>query len=340
MSTACRTALSDLPREECGHAGLLTQRYLVAHKEMEQERNERAPKPEEELLQAAAGVAAGPAYRAALERWKGLAAERGWLTLAATTAGPLAVGLGGETPLEVGLAIHHTYGMPVIPGSAIKGLCRRAAARAGVASGTPPFVALFGDTEQQARIAYLDTWYDPGPGEGKPFHRDVITVHHRDYYRARGKGVWPTDFDDPTPVPFLVVAPETRFLFTLECPSEAWALYARNLLTWALENLGAGGKTNAGYGRFRVERPPAAPPPPDRWPATEVRRDPGSGELRASFQGRTAHAHGKRAQELFEKLPEPARQALKGKKKVARLVVEVTGGGKVWEIVSLYTEEE
>lgn len=340
MSTACRTALSNLRREDCGHAGLLTQRYLVAHKETEQRRDARAPKPEEELLQAAAGVAAGQAYRDAFERWEGLAAERGWLALAATTAGPLAVGLGGETPLEVGLAIHHTYGMPVIPGSAIKGLCRRAAARAGVESGTPPFVALFGDTEQQARIAYHDAWYDPRSAEAKPFHRDVITVHHPAYYGKRGEGVWPTDFDDPTPVPFLVVKPEARFLFTLECPSEAWALYARNLLTWALENLGVGGKTNAGYGRFRVERPPAAPPPPDRWPATEVRRNPGNGELSASFQGRTARAHGKRAQELFEALAEPAREALKGKKKVARLVVEVRGEARIWEIVALYPEEE
>src|SRR5947207_1862673 len=42
----------------------------------------------------------------------------------ATTAWRMAVGLGGETVLETDLTLHHLYGIPFIPGSALKGLTR------------------------------------------------------------------------------------------------------------------------------------------------------------------------------------------------------------------------
>ena len=39
-----------------------------------------------------------------------------------STAGRLIVGLGSENVLETGIRLHHTYGLPIIPGSAFKGL--------------------------------------------------------------------------------------------------------------------------------------------------------------------------------------------------------------------------
>jgi CRISPR-associated protein Cmr6 len=36
--------------------------------------------------------------------------------------GRLIVGLGGDNVLETGLTLHHTYGVPLIPGNALKGL--------------------------------------------------------------------------------------------------------------------------------------------------------------------------------------------------------------------------
>ena len=36
----------------------------------------------------------------------------------------LIVGLGNKGPLEIGMTLHHTTGLPYIPGSALKGLCR------------------------------------------------------------------------------------------------------------------------------------------------------------------------------------------------------------------------
>jgi CRISPR-associated protein Cmr6 len=42
----------------------------------------------------------------------------------AMTAWRMVVGLGGETVLETDLTLHHLYGIPFIPGSALKGLTR------------------------------------------------------------------------------------------------------------------------------------------------------------------------------------------------------------------------
>jgi CRISPR type III-B/RAMP module RAMP protein Cmr6 len=78
-------------------------------------------------------------------------------------------------------------------------------------------------------------------------------VHHPDYYRNRGQGVWPTDFDDPIPMPFLVVKPGAKFLLAIDAPSKDWGAFVIELLKWSLRNLGVGGKTSSGYGFMKVE---------------------------------------------------------------------------------------
>jgi len=59
-------------------------------------------------------------YSAAYERWKASfgAAERREVTLGAR----LLIGHGNPSGSEVGLSLHHTWGVPLIPGSALKGL--------------------------------------------------------------------------------------------------------------------------------------------------------------------------------------------------------------------------
>ncbi len=42
----------------------------------------------------------------------------------ATLVDRLVVGLGHNTVLETGLTLHHTWGLPMLPGSALKGLAR------------------------------------------------------------------------------------------------------------------------------------------------------------------------------------------------------------------------
>ncbi|MCL6527935.1 MAG: type III-B CRISPR module RAMP protein Cmr6 [Thermaceae bacterium] len=235
------------------HAGLALQRYLKQH----DDENASA----RELLTHIANSQVSSEYRTAFERWKATLKDAIWLE--ATTRTPLAIGLGNASPIENGLALHHTYGTPYLPGSALKGLLRRVAGRYGLTEqeiavllgeGPDPERKTQGNT---AYLVYWDGWLDPASSQ--PFQPDVITVHHPKYYGGKGKdGVWPTDFDDPNPVAFLSVKPGVKFCIPISCPAEGaedWPYKAAEMLGWGLENLGLGGKTNAGYGYFTVKLP-------------------------------------------------------------------------------------
>lgn len=250
---AIRHVLQQAKLSNSEHAGLMLQRYLQRHKP--QERESQQQMPEEALLEAVQEFSAPAAYCTAFQRWYAFAKSRlRCFTMALAT--PLAIGLGNASPLEVGLTLHHTYGMPIIPGSALKGLCRRGARlfeRNRQIKHSAWKELLFGIAGEQASAAgcvvFYDAWYDPDSVKGKPFHRDVMTVHHPAYY---GSGrTPPTDFDDPRPVPFVVIKPGARFVFALDAATDRWAAFAEQLLRWCLMNLGVGAKTNAGYGYFR-----------------------------------------------------------------------------------------
>lgn len=201
-------------------------------------------------LKAAANLPLPDVYAPAFSRWQAALASS--VHLHATTTGPLAVGLGTPSPYEVGLTLHHTYGVPYLPGSALKGLALRAARRNGVP--LDAITTIFGQQDlkadaQAGHVTFWDGWITPD--QPAPLQLDTITVHHPEYY---GQGrQWPTDFDDPTPVAFVSVRPNVRFELRLSGPPE-WTAYAARLLDWGLTHLGLGGKTNAGYGSFAVQR--------------------------------------------------------------------------------------
>lgn len=182
-------------------------------------------------------------YAAAFQRFQGAAAALEATHFEATTCGPLAIGLGNASAYEVGLTLHHTYGVPYLPASALKGLALRAALQNGMAEAD--LAELFGNTGQAGAVDFLDGWLLPN--QGPNLQLDTITVHHPDYYGS-GKE-WPTDFDDPNPVTFLSVPVGLRFELAIVGRGD-WAGLAADLLRWGLEHLGLGGKTNAGYGGF------------------------------------------------------------------------------------------
>lgn len=338
---ARRGALAHLDNAQ--HAGLLLNRYLSQHDDT----HEGAKK----LYQSAQDIAASKVYQSAFHRWREyLKRLENTRLFVATAATPIAVGLGNESVLEVGLTIHHTYGMPIIPGSALKGLCRRGALRL-LKDGQinlQQFEVLFGYSKQNGQasagyITFWDAWYDPDSVCGKPFHRDVVTVHHPDYYSSRGRQNYPTDFDDPNPVPFLVVRPEACFLFALTAPDEAWGTFAENLLKWCLQYLGVGAKTNAGYGFFRLDsqKQPTRPtdthaitaPPANRetWEAVVVSYNPSQRNLQVQrpHQGQTqgAYADTQCTAQLLGTLPATACERLTtGKRRLlADVEVEIIG---------------
>lgn len=272
----------EFPATGASHAGhALTRRVRVKASKNSEGRAKDGEKDEVRLrddLKAAARIALPDAYAPAFARWQ--EALKGAARLEATTAGPLAVGLGNPSPYEVGLTLHHTYGVPTLPGSALKGLALRAAWRNGV----PPEAVrvLFGDTDEAGFVTFWDGWLLPG--QTGPLQLDTVTVHHPDYYKDGGK--WPTDFDDPNPVAFLSVRPGLRFELRLSGPPEH-AAYAARLLAWGLTHLGLGGKTNAGYGGFTVEREKtAAEQKAERLAAEAAERERHAAEEAKRFEGR------------------------------------------------------
>lgn len=256
------------------HAGLLLQRYLCENATGE------GGNPEEKraILQAAITAATNDdvraLYRAAFDRWSAsLPTDPAPVDLA--TTGRLIVGLGSENVLETGIRLNHNYGMPIIPGSALKGLashfCDQAwgptdkkfkkptkvedeAYRKFLAGNGPKpddnfHRLLFGSTDDSGCITFHDAWLTPD--SQRPLALDVMTPHHPKWLDG---SVPPTDFDSPTPVPFLSVTGKFRIAVSWHGPAsdEAnnWTELAVSLVCDALKDWGIGGKTTSGYGRL------------------------------------------------------------------------------------------
>ncbi len=333
MHNACRNNLRQVAEPHSySNPGLALQRYLTVNGD-----NHAAATA---LLDRVQASPASEVYKAAFQRYKEALPSDVQIPL--TLGGPMAVGLGMSSPIEVGLTILHTYGMPYIPGSAIKGVCRDVAEALNKLPENhegyitaEPLRCLFGDQKNAGLCVFYDAWYVPDSVGGKPFHRDVVTVHHPDYYQQKNDA-WPTDFDDPNPVPFIVVKPEARFLFAIKPPSPEWADFVKNLLVHAMTTHGVGGKTNAGYGWFKEPdegTPP--PPPPVTWPNVTMTLRVQTGEVSCANPAGPGKATCK-STDL--KLTEEQAERLKKKKSLSGVTVTVELiGGHSYRITGLST---
>ncbi len=218
-------------------------------------------------------------YDAFFKRWKqSLKAVRAE-TRTGTVRTRMVVGLGSEGILETSIALHRTYGVPYIPGSALKGLLaayiRKHATDPQWGVWVPKqqphgdqskdktmwqpdllYTFFFGTTDQAGYLTFYDALYVPGSGfTGTPLHADVMTVHHSDYYVG---GKTPADSDSPIPVPFLSAT--GTYLLAIGMPNvncateqqKVWINLAFDILAKALAEWGIGAKTSSGYGRLDV----------------------------------------------------------------------------------------
>jgi CRISPR-associated protein Cmr6 len=253
MTQACRTALSTTTGGE--NAGLLLDFYLFETGDEGKARRTLFKRTME------ASWACVEIYRAAFHRWKGEVKPDQSKKI--HVAGRLIVGLGAGTVLETGITLHHTYGVPVIPGSALKGLaaayCAKVWGETGETYRREPvgaaYKALFGTGDDSGCIVFHDAWILPESlGNGGGLLLDVMTPHHTDYYMKGGQEHPPADTDKPVPVTFLSVAGDFRLAVsciagTTEQRKE-WSALAMELLLQAVGEWGAGGKTSGGYGRM------------------------------------------------------------------------------------------
>lgn len=249
-----------------------------------------------------------------------------------TLAARLVIGHGNPSPVDFGLTVHHTWGVPIIPGSALKGLLATyleavfgpdpepgddAEARAAFAGPTwkkgrlvaPPgevIRALFGAPDvpgaegesaaaRRGQVVFHDALFVPGSA-APPFARDVLTVHQRSYYgqgeAARQAGEAWPN-DYDEPNPVAFLTVRPGARFLIALTGDAsWCQFAVTHLKAALEGFGVGGKTTAGYGVFD----------PDGW--RPVRFAPAEDSPVAAFlEWLEAERQGSRSQrEIFEAL--------------------------------------
>jgi len=172
----------------------------------------------------------------------------------------LVVGLGSTASAhEVSLALHGSYGWPVLPGSALKGLAAAWAAGSGSVAaddigrvlGTPRLDVATERVPGQGTVCFLDAI---PAGEPAAVVADVFTPHVKPYYdgAATGKPVPPAEYHNPVPLLFLTVTGAFRVDLHGQNADDTEA--AADWLTQAGDELGAGAKTAAGYGYLSVRR--------------------------------------------------------------------------------------
>ncbi len=319
-----RNALKNVSKQSDTHAGLWLDKYI---RSLDREDTESRRK----LVQEVAGIKTPDAYTKWFARWRQALESMGTQIRIAQTQGRMVVGLGAESVLETSITLHHTFGVPIIPGSALKGLCAHYANQHLTEKwkiGSDAHRWMFGDTTYAGIVTFYDAL--PCPNQFELLRPDVMTVHHKEYY-GDGNST-PADWDSPNPVPFLSVT--GQFLIALGGPKD-WVEAGFKILEHALRELGIGAKTSSGYGRmeFVREDSPSAQQSEtglsaqfERWESVQVTRNPGTGELRAQHGGMTASASGTSAQQLFACLPESAQQQLKERRRiVADVEVEILG---------------
>src|SRR5437763_5968537 len=162
------------------NAGLWLDKY-IAKQDREDTESRR------DLVEEVCALPVPAAYGSYFEHWQETLTEYGAQTHRARTKGRIIVGLGSESVLETSISLLHTYGVPYIPGSALKGLAAnfaRLRLDENWKKGGKYYKVVFGDTDDAGYITFFDALYIPDTGhEGKALYPDVITVPHQKYYQ-------------------------------------------------------------------------------------------------------------------------------------------------------------
>lgn len=193
----------------------------------------------------------------------------------------LAIGIGNESVYETAITLHHIYGIPYIPGSALKGIVhsyiilekfskkengdidlKNAEARALKDQG---FCDIFGCPKEsfygesrQGKVIFFDAL----PLSRPIIEPEIMNPHFSEYYSDNSNTVPPADYHDPKPIFFLVVK-DTKFEFVIGIKKDidttinqgvfkedTPSLAAYNWMEKALNEQGVGAKTSVGYGYF------------------------------------------------------------------------------------------
>ena len=196
-----RKQLLEVEKTATTHPGLWLDKYIEEQekKDVESQSNMAQGKgnSRSDLVKEVASLRELSEYEKFFQRWTKLLTDYDAQTREAKVKGRMVVGLGSESVLETSIILHHTYGVPYIPGTALKGLAASYASKQLGdiwKKGSPAYNAVFGDTNSAGYITFFDALYIPGSGhKGQVLYPDVITVHHPKYYQEE-KNVSPSCF--------------------------------------------------------------------------------------------------------------------------------------------------
>ncbi|MFC3749083.1 type III-B CRISPR module RAMP protein Cmr6 [Paenibacillus sp. GCM10012306] len=195
-------------------------------------------------------------------------AESYTCTLSSLSA--LTIGQGQPSVLETHVTLHPIYGVPYLPGTALKGVaahyCHRYLGQVDnkFQTGGDYYNQLFGSTDRMGSICYHDALVTPET-VGTALRLDVLTPHHQKYNQIQiSQNQWavssdaaPHDDDSPVPVHFISVRADFKLQLSYtgdSAQAREWLAIAGEILTAAVQQEGLGGKTNAGYGRFKIKQ--------------------------------------------------------------------------------------
>ena len=154
------------------------------------------------------------------------------------TSSRLVVGLGSGHVLETSLTLHHIFGIPYIPGSALKGVVRmgnfweiveklnkksdeeierlqKQLYEDEISHSDSEDILkhklLFGTQNFKGVLIFLDAYPEINENQ-QIFELDVMTPHYQSYYT---KNQPPGDWENPNPIPFLTVKKGINFCFNV-----------------------------------------------------------------------------------------------------------------------------
>jgi CRISPR type III-B/RAMP module RAMP protein Cmr6 len=202
----------------------------------------------------------------------------------------LAIGLGQASVFETSITLHHIYGIPYIPASAVKGLLRSWIITEYFSNEGKnlknaecealqdlSFCKIFGapkecegtkqktktggmyDSEYMGDIVFFDAF----PTKPPTVSVDIMNPHYQPYYSDETNKIPPADWQSPVPIFFLTVKDTSfQFLFGIRKGRENFDVeigehksnviaVLKELLTEALTKHGIGAKTAVGYGRMK-----------------------------------------------------------------------------------------
>lgn len=191
----------------------------------------------------------------------------------------LIVGLGNESVYETSITLHHIYGIPYVPGQAVKGVTRSwiitelFCNKENEVLKDELFCLIFGSPknsvlgEHQGSVIFFDAY----PVTIPKIEVDIMNPHFGEYYQRKDQP--PADYLNPIPIPFLTVGKDTKFEFVIGdrnniklsdnpslrsskltegMPDDSTLLdIAYHWLKMTLTDHGIGAKTAVGYGYFK-----------------------------------------------------------------------------------------